>query len=82
MGMLWIWPYPCTTSTIQAHDKQSWWRHLVAEPASAVTQHKQWVCRVPQALGKDKNTLGKRFVECNTRQIAHDIYSVGERLFA
>ena len=38
---------------------------------------KQWVCRVPQALGKDQQTLGKRFAECNTRQTAHGIYSVG-----
>jgi len=37
---------------------------------------------VPQALGKDQKTLGKRFAERNTRQTAHDIYSVGNRLFA
>ena len=29
----------------------------------------------PQALDKDQKTLGKGFVECNTRQTAHDIYS-------
>ena len=37
---------------------------------------KQSLCRMPQALDKAQNTLGKRFVECNTRQIAHGIYSV------
>ena len=36
---------------------------------------KQWLCRVPQALGKG-------FAECNTRQTAHGIYSAGKRLFA
>jgi len=43
---------------------------------------KQWLCRVPQALGKAQKTLVKDFAECNTRQTAHDIYSVGKRLFA
>ena len=33
-------------------------------------------------LAKNKKTLGKSFAECNTRQTAHDIYSVGKRLFA
>ena len=37
---------------------------------------------MPQALGKDKKTFGKGFAECNTRQKAHDIYSVGKQLFA
>jgi len=35
-----------------------------------------------QAVGKDQKTLGKGFTECNTWQTAHDIYSVGKRLFA
>ena len=43
---------------------------------------KQWLCRVPQALDKDQKTLGKGFAECNTRQTAHCIYSVGKQLFA
>ena len=37
---------------------------------------------MPQALDKDKKTLGKGFAEYNTRQTAHDIYSAGKRLFA
>jgi len=37
---------------------------------------------VPQTLGKDQKALGKGFAECNTRQTAHDIYSVGKQLFA
>jgi len=38
---------------------------------------------MPQALNKDKKkTFGKVFAECNTRQTAHDIYSVGKQLFA
>ena len=40
---------------------------------------------MPQALGKDKKTLGKGFTECyaecNTRQTAHGIYSVGKQIF-
>ena len=52
------------------------------DPFPLEDYRKQWVCRVPQALGKDQQTLGKRFAECNTRQTAHGIYSVGKRLFA
>ena len=37
---------------------------------------------MPQALGKDQKTLGKGFAEYNTRQTAHNIYSVGKQLFA
>ena len=43
---------------------------------------KQSLCHVPQALDKAQKTLGKGFVECNTRQTAHDIYSADKRLFA
>ena len=39
-------------------------------------------CHVPQALGKDQKTLDKGFAKCNTRQIAHYVYSVGKCLFA
>ena len=50
----------------------------------AAMQHyrKQWLCRVPQALGKAHKTLDKGFAECNTRQTAHGIYSAGKHLFA
>ena len=40
------------------------------------------LCRVPQEFGKAHKILGKGFAECNTRQTAHDIYSIGKQLFA
>ena len=40
------------------------------------------LCRVPQALGKAWNTLGKDFAECNTRQRAHSKKINGKGLFA
>ena len=43
---------------------------------------KQLLCRVPQALGEAPNTLGKDFVEYNTRRLALGEFSTGKQMFA
>ena len=54
----------------------------VGSTSIGIHYRKQWLYRVPQALGKDQKTLGKGFTECNTRQTGHGIYRVGKQLFA
>ena len=40
------------------------------------------LCRVPETLGKGRNTLGKSIDECSTRQSPHSEASDGEGDFA
>ena len=40
------------------------------------------VCHRYSAKTKKHSAIGKGFAECNTRQTAHGIYSVGKQLFA
>jgi len=47
------------------------------EIADSLHYWKPAICRVPAALGKARNTLGKGFAECRTRQRA-----VGKGFFA